>query len=73
MLKILLLIIEFISAILLIGAVLLHSPKGTGLGGVGGQAHMFSSNGGMEAGLNRFTTIVAAVFLVSAVILSLLF
>ena len=38
-----LLIIEVISGILLIGAILLHSPKGEGIGGIGGQARMLNS------------------------------
>lgn len=71
--KVLLLIIEFVSAVMIIGAVLLHSPKGEGLGGLGGQARMYSSSRGMEAGLNKFTAIAAAAFILSATILSILF
>ena len=64
--KTLLLTIEFISAIALIVAVLLHSAKGEGLAGIGGQARMFNSQKGLEAGLNRITSILAAIFLITA-------
>ena len=71
--KILLLIVEFFVSIALIAAVLLHSAKGEGLGGIGGTARLFGSQKGMEAGLNRVTTILAALFLVIAFVLSTLF
>ncbi|MDC0036755.1 preprotein translocase subunit SecG [bacterium] len=64
--KTLLLTIEFISALALIVAVLLHSAKGEGLAGIGGQARMFNSQKGLEAGLNRVTSILAAIFLITA-------
>ena len=64
--KTLLLTIEFISALALIVAVLLHSAKGEGLAGIGGQARMFNSQKGLEAGLNRITSILAAIFLITA-------
>ena len=64
--KTFLLTIEFISAILLVFGVLLHSAKGEGLGGIGGHAKMFHSQKGLEDGLNRFTTITAVIFLVTA-------
>lgn len=71
--KILLLIIEFFVSIGLIAAVLLHSAKGEGLGGIGGSARLFGSQKGMEAGLNRITTILAGLFLFIAFVLSVLF
>ena len=40
--------IQIISAILLIVLVLIHSPKGDGIAGIGGSAHMFSSQKGAE-------------------------
>ena len=64
--KTLLLTIEFISALALIVAVLLHSAKGEGLAGMGGQARMFNSQKGLEDGLNRVTSVLAAIFLVTA-------
>ena len=36
-------IIQIITAVLLILLVLLHSPKGDGLGAIGGAANLFSS------------------------------
>ena len=71
--KILLLIVEFFVSIALIAAVLLHSAKGEGLGGIGGTARLFGSQKGMEAGLNRATTILASLFLIIAFVLSTLF
>lgn len=53
---------QIISAILLIILILLHSPKGDGLASIGGSSQLFSSQKGVEAGLNRLTTIVAVVF-----------
>ena len=67
--KILFLIVEFISALGLIGAILLHSPKGEGLGGIGGQARLFSPQRGLEAGLDRVTAVLAALFMISALVL----
>ncbi len=58
-----------VSAILLIVLVLLHSPKGDGLGGLGGQAQLFSSSKTAEQNLNRFTWTVAAVFLLISIVL----
>ncbi len=71
--KILLLIIEFITSLALIIAILLHTAKGEGLGAIGGQARLFGSQKDLEAGLNRITSILATAFIVCAVILSVLF
>ena len=71
--KILLLVIEFFVSIGLIAAVLLHSAKGEGIGGIGGTARLFGSQKGMEAGLNRITTVLAALFMFIAFVLSVLF
>jgi len=70
--KTLLMVIEFLSGLLLVGLVLLHSPKGEGLGGIGGSAHMYRSQKGMETGLNKVTGIIAAIFMVTAVILGMI-
>lgn len=67
--KLFLLIIEIISCILLIISVLLHSAKGEGLGSIGGGARLFGTQKGMEAGLDRITTILAATFLITAALL----
>ena len=64
--KTLLLTIEFISAIALTIAVLLHSAKGEGLGGIGGQAKLYHSQKGLEDGLTKVTMVLAGIFLLTA-------
>ncbi|TAD80183.1 MAG: preprotein translocase subunit SecG [Oscillatoriales cyanobacterium] len=59
-----------LSALGLVVLVLLHSPKGDGLGGIGGQAQLFSSTKSAEATLNRVTWTLAVVFMGLAVVLS---
>lgn len=54
--------IQVISAILLIVLVLIHSPKGDGIAGIGGSAHLFTSQKGAEKNLNRITTVVTVIF-----------
>lgn len=49
--------------------VLLHSPKGDGMAMLGGAAQLFSSQKGVEAGLNRLTAIVAILFVVVSFLL----
>ncbi|MBR3889168.1 preprotein translocase subunit SecG [bacterium] len=61
--------VQVISAVLLIGLVLIHSPKGDGLAGIGGAAQMFSSQKGAEKNLNKLTTIVAVVFVLCVFLL----
>jgi preprotein translocase subunit SecG len=58
------------SALGLIVLVLLHSPKGDGLGGLGGQAQLFTSTKSAETTLNRVTWILTVVFMGLAVVLS---
>lgn len=50
--------------------VLLHSPKGDGLGGLGGQAQMFTSTKSAETTLNRLTWALTVVFMGLTIILS---
>lgn len=61
--------IQIISALLLIVLVLLHSPKGDGIAGIGGASHVFASQKSAEKGLNKLTGIVAAIFLVCTFLL----
>jgi preprotein translocase subunit SecG len=68
----LLLVVQFLSALLLIVAVLLHTAKGEGLGGIGGSAKLFGSPKGMEEGLDRLTWGLAIVFMGISVILAVL-
>lgn len=54
----------------LIFLILLHSPKGDGLGGIGGQAQLFASTKSAETSLNRLTWILTVLFLGLTVVLS---
>ncbi len=59
-----------ISAVGLTILVLLHSPKGDGIGAIGGQAQLFSSTKSAEATLNRITWTLTVIFLSLTVVLS---
>ncbi len=58
------------SAVGLIVLVLLHSPKGDGIGAIGGQAQLFSSTKSAETTLNRVTWTLTVLFLGLTVVLS---
>jgi preprotein translocase subunit SecG len=59
-----------LSAAGLIVLVLLHSPKGDGIGAIGGQAQLFSSTKSAENTLNRITWALTVIFLGLTVVLS---
>ncbi|ABA20348.1 Preprotein translocase SecG subunit [Trichormus variabilis ATCC 29413] len=59
-----------LSAVGLIVLVLLHSPKGDGIGAIGGQAQLFSSTKSAENTLNRVTWALTVTFLGLTVVLS---
>lgn len=63
-------VVWLISAIGLIILVLFHSPKGDGLGALGGQAQMFTSTKSAETALNRATWLLTILFMGITVILS---
>ena len=63
-------IIWAVSALGLTILVLLHSPKGDGIGAIGGQAQLFSSTKSAEATLNRITWALTVVFLGLTIVLS---
>ena len=63
-------IIWAVSGSLLIILVLLHSPKGDGIGGIGGQAQLFTSTKTAEATLNRITWTLSITFMALTVVLS---
>ncbi|HLO84473.1 MAG TPA: preprotein translocase subunit SecG [Nostocaceae cyanobacterium] len=63
-------IIWAISAIGLIVLVLFHSPKGDGIGSIGGQAQLFSSTKSAENTLNRITWALTVIFMGLTVVLS---
>ncbi len=60
-----------LSGVLLILLVLLHSPKGDGMGGIAASgSSMFTSASSAEASLNKITWFMLIVFLSLAIILS---
>lgn len=63
-------IIWALSALGLIILVLLHSPKGDGIGAIGGQAQLFSSSKSAENTLNRVTWALTVIFMGLTVVLS---
>lgn len=62
-------ITQVVSALLLIVLILMHSPKGDGIAGIGSAAQMFTSQKSAEKGLNKLTAIIAAVFVVCVFVL----
>jgi preprotein translocase subunit SecG len=67
--KTFLIFVQIVSAVALVVAVLLHTAKGEGLGGIGGAAKLFGSPKGLEEGLDKITAGCAAVFLLVSLIL----
>ncbi|HIK29249.1 MAG: preprotein translocase subunit SecG [Oscillatoriaceae bacterium SKW80] len=63
-------ILWVVSAVGIIVLVLLHSPKGDGLAGIGGQAQLFSSTKSAETSLNRITWTLTVIFMGLTLILS---
>ena len=63
-------IVWAIAAIGVCVLVLLHSPKGDGLGALGGQAQLFTSTKSAEETLNRATWLLTITFMVLTVVLS---
>ena len=61
--------IMVLSSLLMIVLILLHSPKGDGIAGIGNAAQMFTSQKSAEKGLNKLTGIVALVFVVCVFLL----
>ena len=56
--------VQIVSALLLVILILLHSPKGDGIAGIGGASHVFASQKSAEKGLNKLTGIVSLIFLI---------
>lgn len=63
-------VVWMVSAVGLTALVLLHSPKGDGLGGLGGQAQLFTSTKSAETTLNRVTWTLTVLFMGLTVVLS---
>jgi preprotein translocase subunit SecG len=63
------LILEALLGLFMVGLILLHSPKGEGMGGIGGAAQMFSTKRDAESGLDRTTWTVFALFMLVCTLL----
>ena len=61
--------VQIISALILILLVLLHSPKGDGIAGMGGASQIFSSQKSAEKGLNKLTGIITGIFILCTFLL----
>jgi preprotein translocase subunit SecG len=72
-LHIVLQVLQVISALVVIVLVLLHSPKGEGIGSIGGTAQIFSSQKGAEAALNKVTAYSAGAFYLLSFVLGYYF
>ncbi len=59
-----------VCAVGIIILVLLHSPKGDGLSGLGGQAQLFTSTKSAETTLNRVTWTLTILFIGLTIVLS---
>jgi preprotein translocase subunit SecG len=65
-----LLVMEVLLAISVIGLVLIHPPKGDGMGAIGSAATMFTGGrGGAEAGLDKVTWIFVGLFMLLCLVL----
>ena len=67
-----LILVQIVSAVMLVGLVMLHSAKGEGLGGIGGAAKLFGTPKGLEEGLDKLTAGTAIVFMLVSLILSII-
>jgi preprotein translocase subunit SecG len=66
-------VVQVLSALVLIVLVLIHSPKGEGIGGIGSAAQIFASQKGAEAALNKITAYTAGAFYVISFVLGYYF
>ena len=62
-------VLQVLSGIGLTTLILLHAAKGEGLGGIGGSASLFTGPSQAEAGLDKITWTVAAVFMISSALI----
>ncbi len=63
--------LQFTMAFGLIITILMHAPKGEGMGAIGGNARVFQTPKGLEAGLDRLTFILATGFVVLSLIIAI--
>lgn len=69
----LLMILQFLVCFALIGVILLQRSKGEGLGAIGGSAQLFFDQAkGLDRTLVRATSVLAAVFLLLSLVLSMI-
>ena len=61
--------LQILSSIFLVILILLHSPKGDGIAGMGGASQIFASQKSAEKGLNKVTGIVAGIFILCTFLL----
>lgn len=66
---VILLILEALLGLAMIVLILIHAPKGEGMGGIGTGATLFTGKRGAEAGLDRLTWTVAFSFMTVCLIL----
>jgi preprotein translocase subunit SecG len=64
-----LLVVQAVLGLLMVVLILLHAPKGEGMGGIGNTATLFTGKRGAEAGLDRLTWSVAGLFVFICVLL----
>ncbi len=66
---VILLILEALLGLAMTALILLHAPKGEGLGGIGAGATVFTGKRGAEAGLDNLTWVISGLFMVVCFIL----
>lgn len=66
---IILLVAEAVLGLFMVVLILLHAPKGEGMGGIGAGATMFSAKRGAEGGLDRLTWMVVMAFMAVCMVL----
>ncbi len=66
---VILLVLEAVLGLFMVGLILIHAPKGEGMGGIGTGATMFSGKRGAEAGLDRLTWTVSGLFMLVCMVL----
>ena len=65
-------VLQFLVSLALIGVVLLQRSKGEGLGSIGGGAQMFFDRvRGVDRTLERATTVIAVLFMVLSIALTI--
>lgn len=60
---VILLILEALLGLFMVALILLHSPKGEGMGGIGAGATVFTQKRGAEQGLDNLTWVISGSFM----------